>query len=127
MHPTIRSMATTETDDSKHYVLFIDVLYAVVVGETLFTYGEEIFGLFASYSISSIALIVTYVSIISSFIFWHKAISKYPHRNPLRFFVDIMVMVTYIGIVLNHTNLNVVFFGFVVLYSLYLVGLFDNL
>jgi hypothetical protein len=111
-------MANGETEASKHYVLFIDVLYAVVVGETIFTYGEELFN---SLSISTLALVVTYISIISSFIFWHSAISKYPHKKPYRFFVDITVLVVYLGIVFNHSKIDTLFYGFVILYFLYLL------
>lgn len=111
-------MVNSEVDTSKHYILFVDVLYAVVVGETIFAYGNE---LFSSLSISTFALVVTYVSIISSFIFWHSAISKFPHKKPYRFFVDILVLITYLGIVFNHPNIDTLFKGFVVLYFLYLI------
>jgi hypothetical protein len=111
-------MANNEAETSKNYVMFIDVLYAVVVGETIFTYGKELFN---SLSISTFALFVTYVSIISSFMFWHKAISKFHHKRPYRFFVDIVVLVTYLGIVFNHANIDALFYGFIVLYSLYLL------
>lgn len=111
-------MANVETDASKHYVLFIDVLYAVVVGETIFTYGEELFN---SPSISTLALIVTYISIISSFIFWHSAMSKYPHKKPYRFFVDMIVLIVYLGIIFNHSKIDTLFYGFVILYFLYLL------
>lgn len=110
-------MANSETEASRHYVLFIDVLYAVVVGETIFTYGEELFN---SPSISTLALIVTYISIISSFIFWHSAISKYPHKKPYRFFVDIIVLIVYLDIMFNHSKVDTLFYGFVTLYFLYL-------
>ena len=112
------NMANGETEASKHYVLFIDVLYAVVVGETIFTYGEELFN---SPSISTLALVVTYISIISSFIFWHSAISKYPHKKPYRFFVDIIVLIVYLGIIFNHSDIDTLFCGFVILYFLYLL------
>jgi cytochrome c oxidase assembly factor CtaG len=112
------NMANSETEASKHYVLFIDVLYAVVVGETIFTYGEELFNI---PSISTLALVVTYISIISSFIFWHNAISKYPHQKPYRFFVDIIVLIVYLGIMFNHSKVDTLFYGFAILYFLYLV------
>jgi hypothetical protein len=111
-------MANSETEVSKHYVLFIDVLYAVVVGETIFTYGEELFNI---PSISTLALVVTYISIISSFIFWHSAISNYPHKKPYRFFVDIIVLIVYLGIMFNHSKIDTLFYGFIILYFLYLL------
>jgi len=114
-------MASGETEASRHYVLFIDVLYAVVVGETIFTYGEELFNLFSSPSVSALALVVTYISIISSFIFWHSAISKYPHKKPYRFFVDIIVLIIYLGIMFNHSKIDTLFYGFIILYCLYLL------
>jgi hypothetical protein len=112
-------MANNEEKDSQKYVMFVDVLYAVVVGETIFSYGKELF----SYppTLATFALVVTYISIISSFMFWHNAISKFPHEKPYRFFVDIFVLVTYLGIVFNHQNIDALFLGFVILYSLYLI------
>jgi hypothetical protein len=111
-------MANTENRASRHYVSFIEVLYAVVVGETIFTYSEEFFS--SPTTLSTFALFVTYCSIISSFIFWHGAIVEYPHKNSSRFFVDITVLIFYLHIIFNHSNIDALLVGFIGLYFLYL-------
>jgi len=101
-----------------HYEMFIDILYAVVVGEMIFTYGRE---LFDPLTIPTLAMVIVYIAIISSWLFWHRAISRYPHKNPSRFFIDIIVLVTYLLMMLDHSNPDTVFLGFVILYLLFLV------
>lgn len=74
-------MAKQGIKDSLHYEIFIDILYAVVIGETIFEYGRELFDPLA---ISTLAMITVYIAIISSWLFWHKAITRYPHKNPIK-------------------------------------------
>ena len=101
-----------------NYPAFIEVLYAVIVGESLFVYGKE---LFSPFLVSTWALVVTYMAIISSWLFWHAAVKLYSHNRIGRFIIDIFVLVTYLLIVLDHSNLYTVFFGFVFLYAFFLV------
>lgn len=100
-----------------NYQNFINILYAVVIGETIFEYANDLL----SFSNSALALLCIYAGIITSWFFWNKAISKYPHEKQWRFLVDIAVLIIYIVMMKNHSQPDYVFIGYVFLYMLFVV------
>jgi hypothetical protein len=111
-------ITNNSSEESKlNYRIFVNILYAVVIGETIFEYANELL----SVSISTLALVVVYTGIISSWLFWNNAIDKYPHVSFKRFITDIIVLLSYMIMMKNHTNLDSVFIGFIFLYSLFVI------
>ena len=108
----------TETKPPNYYAVFVDVLYAVLVGETLFQFANEFL---KPLETSTFSLSVVYIALFSSWLYWHKAVVKYPHQNIGRFILDMLVLIIYLLMFFNHSNITGVFWGFTSLYFLFFV------
>lgn len=124
-----KSDIDSEKETSEIYAHFIDILFAVVIGQSFmllnspegykswFTQpAENTFGI-ATY-------ILIYCLVITSWVGYHRSIRFYPIKNVFRFIIDIaLLFVYYMGFV-NATNFEVIM-TWVFPYSFLLYTLWD--
>jgi succinate dehydrogenase hydrophobic anchor subunit len=120
---------------SKTYSSFIDVLFAVVLGQSfvLLTSRDyysmwftdpyaNAFGLFT--------LILVYGLVISSWVGYHQSIKNYPLKSVWRFLIDIVLLFLYYFAFANAGNFNTVLLAITVSFTAYvawdIVRIYEN-
>lgn len=80
---------------SRYYVTFIDILYAVVLAQALSGISTSVNlpqKLINMLSLPFLLFIISVVVVLTDWVVYHKAISLRPHKNPWRFFIDIVIL-----------------------------------
>lgn len=138
-HPLKREAILSEivTDSEKRIseqlVSLIDILFAVAVGDSIFTLvfsNNTIIEWPIFYNIiitiPNIALIVAYAAVILSWIGYHSMINQFPYRSNLlgkmRFWIDILIVFIYISFIYSKDNLSLFLFWFIPIFLLYAIG-----
>lgn len=102
-----------EKETSEIYVRFIDILFAVVIGQSFgILVSQEGYKSWLSQPVENTFGIATfllvYVLVITSWIGYHRSIKFYPIKSPLRFVVDIFLLfIYYVGFV-NANNFEII-------------------
>ncbi|MEM3551984.1 MAG: hypothetical protein QXZ02_05835 [Candidatus Bathyarchaeia archaeon] len=114
-----------EKETSEIYAHFIDILFAVVIGQSfvllnsqegykswLAQPSENTFGI--------ATLLLIYGLVITSWVGYHRSIRFYPIKNPLRFVIDIFLLfIYYMGFVSAKNFENIITWVFPLSFLLY--------
>jgi fatty-acid desaturase len=73
---------------SKHYVSFIDVMFGVMVAESFSSFKEELF----APSFTLFVLLLSYFTILTSWLFYHRSVNKLAEKEPIRFGIDVIIL-----------------------------------
>ena len=109
---------------SNIYVRFIDILFAVVIGQSFVLLSSE--ERYASWftqpfdnAFKIATLLLVYGLVITSWVGYHQSTSVYPIRNPLRFVIDIVLLFLYYTGFVNANNFELVSWIFFFTFLLY--------
>ena len=119
-----------EDDQDKIVIDFIDPLFAIVLHisfveiMTKTWFADFRLALHAPYNFDVTTLALAYVTIILSWIGYHRSIKKNPIRlehvsGQCRFFLDISLLIAYFVLVVSFENFRRVLWLFVVIYCLF--------
>lgn len=104
---------TDKKDLSSIYVSFIDILFAVVLGQSfVLLNSEEGFKPWLvqprenAFGIATLLLV--YGLVITSWIGYHQSTRKYPIKSPLRFVIDVLLLFLYYVGFVNANNFEIV-------------------
>ena len=83
---------------SGNLVALVDIVFAVVIAESLIRYEDIIFR--PTWGLSFASIMLVYFTVVLSWVDYHVSMDKYPYnRNRtawwLRFFADVMIVVVY--------------------------------
>jgi hypothetical protein len=102
--PPLVPIPKEEIEQSKVYVRFIDILYAVVVGQSfVFLSSRNFLNL-----TTLLDIVLGYAVVITSWIGYHTSTRKLPIRNILRFAVDVVLLFLYYLIFVNVESFTMV-------------------
>lgn len=98
---------------SKTYVSFIDILFAVVLGQSfVLLTSKEYYGTWFSspyvHAFGLLTLLLVYGLIISSWVGYHQSVRAYPLQSIWRFFIDIILLFLYYFAFANAGNFGIV-------------------
>lgn len=95
-----RSRSVEEKDLSDVYVHFIDILFAVVIGQSFVLLSSE--GWFASWlaqpfqnAFGIATLFLVYVLLVTSWVGYHQSTQSFPIKSVWRFIIDIILLFVY--------------------------------
>jgi succinate dehydrogenase hydrophobic anchor subunit len=120
---------------SKTYVGFIDVLFAVVLGQTfvLLAAPEYYSTWFASpfqNAFGLATLILVYALVITSWVGYHQSVENYPLKSVGRFLIDIVLLFLYYFAFANAKNFGAVLIAIALSFFAYMlwdsVRLYEN-
>lgn len=105
-----------ELHNSEIYVRLIDILFAVVLGQSFVLLAStpgyhEWFALGSIDVIGIFAIAVVYLLIITSWVGYHRSVANYPILYPVRFAMDIFLLFVYYAAFSSIRD-----FGFLLLY-----------
>lgn len=108
-----KANTTDKKDLSSIYVSFIDILFAVVLGQSfVLLNSEEGFKPWLvqprenAFGIATLLLV--YGLVITSWIGYHQSTRKYPIKSPLRFVIDVLLLFLYYVGFVNANNFEIV-------------------
>lgn len=118
------SVLPEQKNRSKHYTSFIDILFAIVIGQTfvilaspqgISTWIAEPQG-----SIIKIAdTILGFALIVTSWIRYHSSVEKFPHKTPIRFTLDLALLLFYFLVFVYDDSFLAVSIIFLIVFSIY--------
>jgi succinate dehydrogenase hydrophobic anchor subunit len=116
-----------ELERSDIYVRFVDILFAVVTGQSfaLMTSASGYRDFFVSANpdfVGIATIFLVYGLVVTSWVGYHKSVKAYPILNPVRFVFDIMLLFFYylaFASIREFNYLILEFFGAFVLYTLW--------
>ena len=76
---------------SRHYISFVDIMFGVMVAESFASFKSELF----APSFDLLVLLLSYFTILTSWIFYHRSVQILPEEKPWRFAVDIAILFLY--------------------------------
>jgi hypothetical protein len=101
---------------SEHYVAFIDIMFAVMVAESFASFKDELF----APSFNLVVLVASYLTILTSWIFYHKSLDVLPEKGPWRFVLDVCILFAYFVLITTHRSFDTIVLVYPVLWVLYL-------
>lgn len=121
-----KAESNEKRETSDIYVHFIDILFAVVIGQSfVLLNSKEGFGSWLTQPMENAfgiaTLLVVYGLVITSWVGYHRSTRVYPIKNPLRFVIDVtLLFIYYMGFV-NAGNFGLVTWIFFFAFLLYTV------
>lgn len=120
-----KASATNKRDLSDIYVRFIDILFAVVLGQSfVLLNSEEGFKPWLVHPWSNAfgiaTLLLVYGLVITSWVGYHRSTRVYPIRNPLRFVIDVLLLFLYYMGFVNAGNFETVNWVFFFVFASYI-------
>jgi hypothetical protein len=102
---------------SEHYVSFVDIMFAVMVAQSFISFKEELF----APSFDLLVLLLSYFTIITSWLFYHRSVKALPEEEWWRFGVDVVILFVYFILISTHKNFGTIVVFYPILWTLYLV------
>ena len=104
---------SNKRDLSDIYVSFIDILFAVVLGQSfVLISSEEAFKPWfvdpSENAFEIATLLLVYGLVITSWIGYHQSTRKYPLKSPLRFVIDVFLLFLYYMGFVNANNFEII-------------------
>jgi len=98
-----------------NYVAFIDVLFAVVIGQSFVLlldkdYYKLWFAEPFTYAFGIFTIFLVYALVISSWVGYHQSIKAYPIQSIWRFFIDVILLFLYYLAFASASNFGMVLF-----------------
>lgn len=127
--PVLYKIATeSEKRISEKLVSLVDILFAVAVGDSIFTliFSNNLIKDWPTFAdiikVSNMALLVAYIAVILSWIGYHNMIDKFPYKGTIRFWIDILIVFIYIIFIYSKENLSMFLIWFIFIFLLYGIG-----
>lgn len=111
-----------EADGSRVYVRFIDILFAVVMGQSFVLLTSKYvawFGDWASYMAQIATILLVYALVVTSWVGYHRSAKAYPILHPLRFLLDIFLLFMYYFAFASAGDFGLVMHIFVIVFIAY--------
>ena len=116
---------------SGNLVALVDIVFAVVIAESLIRYEDIIFR--PTWGLSFASIMLVYFTVVLSWVDYHVSMDKYPYNRDktmwwLRFFADLMIVVvyTYLLFAIHRVDLGGTLArflpGFAIVYLLYFIS-----
>jgi succinate dehydrogenase hydrophobic anchor subunit len=87
-----------QVDASRIYVRFVNILYAVVIGQSFVLLTSKYAAWFedwASYQAQIATILLVYALVVTSWVGYHRSVEAYPILQPYRFLLDIFLLFVY--------------------------------
>jgi hypothetical protein len=101
---------------SEHYVSFVDIMFAVMVAESFASFKEELF----APSFDLFVLLLSYFTILTSWVYYHRSVKALPEEKWWRFAVDVVILFVYFILISTHRNFALIVLFYPILWGLYL-------
>jgi len=102
---------------SEHYISFIDIMFGVMVAESFASFKSELF----APSFDLFVLLLSYFTILTSWLFYHRSVKIRPEVKPWRFAVDVTILFLYFVLINTHKDFSIIVLSYPILWGLYLV------
>ena len=109
---------------SEYFVKLVDIIFGLTITQSFLLYKDTIIS--PELSAANLSLVLVYLTIILSWIGYHKSILHYPYNKSfwsrLRLFFDILILLLYAYLVFIGQDLTKVLIGLVMVFILYAIN-----
>lgn len=109
---------------SRSFIQLADIMFAVIISSSLVSFFDALRGGATLNAFSTYTLLASYVSVVLSWIGYHRSIQLYPHRGTIgtfRFILDLTILFGYLVLVYFYETFAVIVATYPLLFLAYLL------